>query len=103
MLLWTPMFLSSLRLTISNPGFMLGYGPDAKLSGLKTAGLVFVDLAMFLLHPIILWFRISYLNIQQAAMMESRDLDQCPKYNRNVRKLAIMKNHFYSYKRLELN
>ena len=100
MILWTPMFLSSLRLTISNPGFMLGYEPDAKLSCLETAGLVFFDLALFLLHPIILWFRIASLNIQQTAMKESRDLNQSAKYNKNLQKLTVLKNQFYSYKRL---
>ena len=102
-MLWVPMFLSSLRLTLENTGFMLGYAPDDQLSGLKMAALMFIDLFLFILHPIILQFRISALDTQQEAIRKSRNLKQSEKYNKNVKNLARMENQYASYKRLELN
>ena len=99
----TPMFLSSVRLMISNPGFTLGFEPNVKLSGTKTFCIVLADLALFLLHPIILQFNISSLKIQQKALKKSKDLNYSTKYDKNLRRMIRMKNQLYSYKRLELN
>ena len=97
------MFLSSLKLTISNTGFTLGYDPNARLSTFKTVGLVCLDLVLFLLHPIILLFRISSLKIQQEAIKKSRDLNKWAQYDKNFRNLTRMENQYASYKRLEIN
>ena len=102
-MLWVPMFLSSLRLTLVNTGLMLGYAPDDQLSGLKMAALMFFDLLFFVFHPVILRFRISALDTQQEAIRKSRNLKQSEKYNKNVKNLARMENQYASYKRLELN
>ena len=102
-MLWVPMFLSSLRLTLVNAGFMLGYAPDDQLSCLKIAALMSIDLLLFILHPITLRFRIAAIDTQQEAIRKSRDLNQSEKYNKNVKKLARMENQYASYKRLELN
>ena len=94
-MLWVPMFLSSLRQTISNPGFTLGYDPEVKLSTLKTMGLVLVDLLLFPFHPIILVFRISSTKIQQQAIKKSRNLNKAAKYNKNLKIYThILKLHF---------
>ena len=102
-MLWVPMFLSSLRLTISNTGFTLGYDPNVKLPMFKTVGFIFVDLLLFLLHPIILVFRIASLKIQQEAIKKSRDLNKSEQYNKNFRKLTRIENQYASYRRLEIN
>ena len=102
-MLLTPMFLSSLRLSISKPGFMVGVDSELKLSNMETAGFVFVDLALFLFHPLILLFKISSLKIQQEAIRMSRDLNYSARYNKNVKNLTVLENQYASYKRLEIN
>ena len=74
--LWGPMFLSSLTLSISNPGFTFGYEPDTKMSCLASTFLILMDLAVFYLHPIILKCRISILKKQQEGIKGNRDLRQ---------------------------
>ena len=102
-MLWTPMFLSSLRLTLSNPGFMLDYDPEDKHSKCLKAALILIDLVLFLFHPLILLVKISSLKMQQEAIKKSRDLNKSLKYNENFKKLNRMENQFASYKRLEIN
>ena len=97
------MFLSSVRLTISNPGFILGNQPDKKLSNLEKSCAIFMDLLLFLLHPIILQIRISSLKLQQDAIKKSRDMNLSNKYKENLAKIIQMKDQYFSYKRLELN
>jgi hypothetical protein len=74
--LWGPMFLSSLSLSISNPGFTFGYEPNTKMPCVASTCLILMDLAVFYLHPIILKFRISILKKQQERIKGSRDLRQ---------------------------
>ena len=97
------MFLSSVRLTISNPGFILGNQPDKKLSNLEKSCAIFMDLLLFLLHPIILQIRISSLKLQQDAIKKSRDMNLSNKYKENLAKIIQMEDQYFSYKRLELN
>ena len=102
-MLWTPMFLSSVRLTISNPGFILGNQPDKNLSNVEKSCAIFMDLLLFLLHPIILQIRISSLKLQQDAIKKSRDMNLSNKYKENLAKIIQMEDQYFSYKRLELN
>ena len=102
-MLWTPMMLSSISLTVANPGFTIGYEPNKKPSGCKTFGLVLVDLLLFLLHPTILQFQISSLRIQNESIKKSLDLNQSPKYTKNLEKIIKKENQLFTYKRLELN
>ena len=97
------MFLSSVRLTISNPGFILGNQPDKKLSNLEKSCAIFMDLLLFLLHPIILQIKISSLKLQQDAIKKSRDMNLSNKYKENLAKIIQMEDQYFSYKRLELN
>ena len=97
------MFLSSVRLTISNPGFILGNQPDKNLSNVEKSCAIFMDLLLFLLHPIILQIRISSLKLQQDAIKKSRDMNLSNKYKENLAKIIQMEDQYFSYKRLELN
>ena len=97
------MLLSSVRLTISNPGFTLGYEPEAKLSRMQHLGVIFVDLLLFLMHPIILQFKISSLKIQKKAIDQSFDMNLSAKYSKNLMKIIRLEQQYFSYKRLELN
>ena len=97
------MFLSSVRLTISNPGFILGNQQDKNLSNVEKSCAIFMDLLLFLLHPIILQIKISSLKLQQDAIKKSRDMNLSNKYKENLAKIIQMKDQYFSYKRLELN
>ena len=97
------MMLSSISLTVANSGFTIGYEPKKKPSRCKKFGLVFVDLLLFLLHPIILQFQISSLRIQNESIKKSLDLNQSPKYTKNLEKIIKKENQLFTYKRLELN
>ena len=97
------MFLSSVRLTISNPGFILGNQPDKNLSNVEKSCAIFMDLLLFLLHPIILQIKISSLKLQQDAIKKSRDMNLSNKYKENLAKIIQMEDQYFSYKRLELN
>ena len=97
------MFFSSVRLTISNPGFILGNQPDKKLSNVEKSCAIFIDLLLFLLHPIILQIKISSLKLQQDAIKKSRDMNLSNKYKENLAKIIQMEDQYFSYKRLELN
>ena len=101
--LWGPMFLSSLTLSISNPGFTFGYKPNTKMSCLASTCLILMDLAIFYLHPIILKWRISVLKKQQEGIKGSRDLRLRKEYEKNSKTLLRLKKQFYSFKKLELN
>ena len=97
------MFLSSVRLTISNPGFILGNQPDKNLSNVEKSCAIFMDLLLFLLHPILLQIKISSLKLQQDAIKKSRDMNLSNKYKENLAKIIQMEDQYFSYKRLELN
>ena len=100
------MFISSLRLAISNPGFTFGFKPKKKwafLPILKIVGLVLLDLSFFLVHPIILKMRTSSLIQEQEAIKESRNLKFSKKFEKNLAKITQLESDYYSYKRLELN
>ena len=97
------MFLSSLQLTLSNPGFTLGYEPEADLSGTESFCLVFLDLFFFYLHPIILKFRLSTLKMHQKGIKKSLDLNLTVEYEKNAKTLLRLTKQFYSFKKLELN
>ena len=101
--LWGPMFLSSLTLSISNPGFTFGYEPNTKMSYLASTCLILMDLVVFYLHPIILKCRISILKKQQEGIKGSRDLKLRKEYERNSKTLIRLNQQFYSFKKLELN
>ena len=101
--LWGPMFLSSLTLSISNPGFTFGYEPNTKMPCLASTCLILMDLAIFYLHPIILKWRISVLKKQQEGIKGSRDLRLRKEYEKNSKTLLRLKKQFYSFKKLELN
>ena len=101
--LWGPMFLSSLTLSISNPGFTFGYEPNTKMSCLASTCLILMDLAVFYLHPIILKCRISILKKQQEGIKGSRDLRLRQEYETNSKTLIRLNQQFYSFKKLELN
>ena len=101
--LWGPMFLSSLTLSISNPGFTFGYEPNTKMPCLASTCLILMDLAVFYLHPIILKCRISILKKQQEGIKGSRDLRLRQEYERNSKTLIRLNQQFYSFKKLELN
>ena len=97
------MLLSSLRLTVANPGFTLGFEPDAQLECCQKVGLSLLDLAMFVLHPIILRVRISILQTQQEAIRKNRNLNRSGEYERNLTAISRLEAQFFSYKKLELN
>ena len=101
--LWGPMFISSLTLSISNPGFTFGYEPNTKMSCLASTCLILMDLAVFYLHPIILKCRISILKKQQEGIKGSRDLKLRQEYETNSKTLIRLKQQFYSFKKMELN
>ena len=103
LMLWIPMFLSSLRLTVANPGFTLGFEPDAQLACCQKVGLSLLDLALFVLHPIILSIRISILQTQQEAIRKNRNLNLSGEYEKNLTAISRLEAQFFSYKKLELN
>ena len=103
MMLWNPMFLSSLKLAIKSPGFTIGYECDDNTSNLTISGLVLLDLILFLIHPILLRFRASVLKKRQESIKESRDLRLSQEYERNIAKIASLEDEYYKFKRFELN
>ena len=103
MLLWNPMFASSLRLAISNPGFTFGFEPDLELTKCEKTGFIFLDLLFFLFHPIILKIRSSTLSQQQEAIKESRNVGLSEKFEKNLAKITKTDEEYHGYKKLELN
>ena len=95
------MLLSSLKLSVSNPGFTFGY-ESLLFSNWEKAGLVFFDLLFFLIHPIALKIRISALNKQQEAIKASRNVTLSEKFERNMQTIIRKENEYYAFKRLEL-
>ena len=83
--------------------FLSLYDSNVLHSTFKTVGLVCLDLLLFLLHPMILLFRISSLEIQQEAIKKSRDLNKWTQYDKNIKNLTRLENQYASYKRLEIN
>ena len=96
------MLLSSLRLSVSNPGFTFGFESNADVSNWEKAGLVFFDLLCFLIHPIMLKVKTSSLNKQQEAIKISRNVTLSEKYERNMQMTITMENEYYAFKKLEL-
>ena len=96
------MLLSSLKLSVSNPGFTFGYGSIADASNWEKAGLVFFDLLFFLVHPIVLKVRTSALNKQQEAIKASRNVTLSEKFERNMQTIIRKENEYYAFKRIEL-
>ena len=96
------MLLSSLKLSVSNPGFTFGYESMADASNWEKAGLVFFDLLFFLVHPIMLKVRTSALNKQQEAIKASRNVSLSEKFERNMQRIIRKENEYYAFKRLEL-
>ena len=96
------MLLSSLRLSISNPGFTFGYESMADASNWEKAGLVFFDLLFFLVHPIILKVRTSALNKQQEAIKASRNVSLSEKFERNMQTIIRKEKEYYAFKKIEL-
>ena len=95
------MLLSSLKLSVSNPGFTFDY-ESLLFSNWEKAGLVFFDLLFFLIHPIALKIRISALNKQQEAIKASRNVTLSEKFERNMQTIIRKENEYYAFKRLEL-
>ena len=96
------MLLSSLRLSVSNPGFTFGFESNADVSNWEKAGLVFFDVLCFLIHPIMLKVKTSSLIKQQEAIKISRNVTLSEKFERNMQMLIRLENEFYASKRLEL-
>ena len=96
------MLLSSLRLSVSNPGFTFGFESNADVSIWEKAGLVFFDLLCFLIHPIMLKVKTSSLIKQQEAIKTSRNVTLSEKFERNMQTLIRLENEFYASKRIEL-
>ena len=95
------MLLSSLKLSVSNPGFTFGY-ESLLFSNWEKAGLVFFDLLCFLIHPIMLKVKTSSLNKQQEAIKISRNVTLSEKYERNMQTIITMENEYYAFKKIEL-
>ena len=96
------MLLSSLKLSVSNPGFTFGNESMADVSNWEKAGLVFFDLLFFLVHPIMLKVRTSALNKQQEAIKASRNVSLSEKFERNMQTIIRKENEYYAFKRIEL-
>ena len=96
------MLLSSLKQSVSNPGFTFGFESNADVSNWEKAGLVFFDLLCFLIHPIMLKVKTSSLNKQQEAIKISRNVTLSEKYERNMQTLITLENEYYAFKRIEL-
>ena len=101
--LWMPMFLSSLTLSISNPGFTFGCEPNKDMNCMASVCLVLMDLSVFYLHPIILRWRISVLTKEQEGIDKSRNLALSQKYEKNAKILDRLNAQFFAFKKLELN
>ena len=101
--LWMPMFLSSLTLSISNPGFTFGCEPNKDMNCMASLCLVLMDLSVFYLHPIILRWRISVLTKEQEGIDKSRNLALSQKYEKNAKILDRLNAQFFAFKKLELN
>ena len=101
--LWMPMFLSSLTLSISNPGFTFGCEPNNDMQCIASVGLTLMDLSIFYLHPIILRWRISVLTKEQEGIDKSRNLALSQKYEKNAEILDLLNEQFFAFKKLELN
>ena len=103
LLLYNPMLLSTIQLSIRNPGFTFSIEPSADMSDIKVIGLVLLDMLFFLTHPLILKFRSSGLRCQQDAIKASRNLSLSPEYKKNLEKIIKLEDDYYSGKRIELN
>ena len=103
LLLWNPMLLSTIQLSIRNPGFTFNIEPSADISAIKVIGLVLLDMLCFLSHPLILKFRSSGLRSQQNAIKISRNISLSAKYQKNMEKIIKLEDDYYGGKRLELN
>ena len=101
--LWMPMFLSSLTLSISNPGFTFGCEPNEDMQCIASVCLTLMDLSIFYLHPIILRWRISVLTKEQEGIDKSRNLALSQKYEKNAEILDRLNEQFFAFKKLELN
>ena len=101
--LWMPMFLSSLTLAISNPGFTFGCEPNDDMQCIASVCLILLDLCVFYLHPIILGWRISVLKKVQEGINKSRNLALSQKYEKNAKILERLNGQFLAFKKLELN
>ena len=101
--LWVPMFLSSLTLSISNPGFTFGCEPNNDIQCIASVCLTLMDLSVFYLHPIILRWRISVLTKEQEGIDKSRNLAISHKYEKNAEILDRLNEQLFSFKKLELN
>ena len=103
LLLYNPMLLSTIQLSIRNPGFTFSIEPSADMSDIKVIGLVLLDMLFFLTHPLILKFRSSGLRSQQDAIKASRNLSLSPEYKKNLVKIIKLEDDYYAGKRIELN
>ena len=101
--LWVPMFLSSLTLSISNPGFTFGCEPNNDMQCIASVCLTLMDLSVFYLHPIILRWRISVLTKEQEGIEKSRNLALSQKYEKNAEILDLLNEQFFAFKKMELN
>ena len=96
------MLLSSLKLSLSNPGFTFGYESIADISNWEKAGFVFFDLLCFLIHPLMLKVQTSALNKQQEAIKESRNVTLSEKFERNMQTIIRKENEYLAFKKIEL-
>ena len=101
--LLTPMFLSSLMLSISNPGFTFGYECNAKLSCFQSGMIIVCDLVFFFLHPLIMKLRLTALKKYQEGIKKSMDMQLTKKHNQNSATLLKLQEQFNNYKKFELN
>ena len=103
LVLYNPMLLSTIQLSIRNPGFTFNVEPSADMSDIKVIGLVLLDMICFLSHPLILKFRSSGLKTQQEAIKASRNLSLSTIYKKNLEKIIKLEDDYYGGKRIELN
>ena len=90
------MFLSSLTLSISNPGFTFGCEPNKDMQCMTSVCLTLMDLSIFYLHPIILRWRISVLTKEQEGIDKSKNLALSQKYEKNAEILDLLNEEFFA-------
>ena len=94
-----PYWLSSLRLSLKNPGFSLG---------LKNVGYTrwifcfFIDQLLWIFHPIFLSLQEAYLIIKNQMILKLKDVHD-ERYIQNLEKLKQVTLYLKLYKKMELN
>ena len=94
-----PFWLSSLRLSLNNPGISFGLKND----GLKQwAFCIFIDQLLWIFHPLFLSLQEAYIITQNQMMLESKQIDN-EKYSQNIEKQKELGLYLKMFKKLESN